>query len=659
MRSITGFVLQPLLLGALTLAQSNSVPVSNHKLAESWASASSSPHTMALEQFAARQFEHAGIKSASSTPSLSFAPVVDYGSGGYDPASVAVADVNGDGKPDIVVANSCGSSSCPRGLPGTVGVLLGNGNGTFQTAVTYGSGGYTNSISVVVADVNGDGKPDLIVANSCADSTCSGDGSVGVLLGNGDGTFRTAVSYDSGGISLDGISVAVADVNGDGKLDVLVLNQCINSTACSTPGAGDGSVGVLLGNGDGTFQTAVAYDSGGFLGTSIAVGDVNGDGKPDVVVAQCTGGGGVCEGEVGVLLGNGNGTFQAAVNYSAGEESNAVALADLTGDGHLDILVTNGSSDLDRLDGSVGVLLGNGNGTFQTMVTYDPGGVAAGLAIADLIGNGKLDALVIESPSEQSGESGTNVAVLPGNGDGTFQSVVHFSLGSAGSASFAVTASVVAADLNGNGMLDLVVGGTTQPYPQPSTSVGVLVNTSGQSFSLAASPTSLTLAARQAGTSTLTISPANGFAQPIALSCSGAPAQATCTVTPSTVTLSGSGSATAQVTVITGAESAALLHPAGFPPARQFVLWLAFCGLSGLVLLSGRSSRSRERHGRLLQGLALTCMLSLALTWSACGGSSSSGPGTPPGTYSLTLTATYKSSGASSTQTTTLTLVVQ
>src|SRR5208282_1700274 len=120
---------------------------------------------------------------------------VPYGSGGYHADSVAVADVNGDGKPDLLVANQCASSSnCNNG---SVGVLLGNGDGTFQAAVTYGSGGYYAE-SVAVADVNGDGKPDLVVANDCCAGGNGDDGSVSVLLGNGDGTFQTAVTYGSG-----------------------------------------------------------------------------------------------------------------------------------------------------------------------------------------------------------------------------------------------------------------------------------------------------------------------------------------------------------------------------------------------------------------------------------------------------------------------------
>lgn len=141
-----------------------------------------------------------------------------YGPGGVTPLFVAVVDVNADGKLDLVVANRCGNNGCLA--DSLVSVLLGNGDGTFQPALNYDSGGLFTS-SVAVADVNGDGKPDLLVANDCADPNC--DGSVDVLLGNGDGTFQTGVSYLTGGN--DAFSIAVGDVNGDGKPDLAVATN--------------------------------------------------------------------------------------------------------------------------------------------------------------------------------------------------------------------------------------------------------------------------------------------------------------------------------------------------------------------------------------------------------------------------------------------------
>jgi len=293
--------------------------------------------------------------------------------------------------------------------------------------VIYGSGGYEPS-SIAIADVNGDGKPDLVVSNNCADSTCATDGTVAVLLGNGDGTFQAAVTYDSGGMETD--SVAVADLNGDGKPDLVAANFCSNATNCSN--FGPGSVSVLLGNGDGTFQTAVAYAAGGEA-IFIAAEDVNGDGKPDVVIASCAGPGfGCAPGSVGVLLGNGDGTLQTVVNYpSGGDDPESLSLADVNGDGKLDAVVENEFS-LSSLHGgsTIGVLLGNGDGTFQTAVAYDIGGVGGEATVADVNGDGKPDVVVTERAG--SCTSSSTVAVLLGNGDGTFQPEVDFCSGGSG-----------------------------------------------------------------------------------------------------------------------------------------------------------------------------------------------------------------------------------
>jgi FG-GAP-like repeat len=215
-----------------------------------------------VTRHASPKSDTANISATTSNTPL-FLPVVTYGSGGTGASSVAVADVNGDGKPDLVVANICASSTdCSKG---TVAVLLGNGDGTFQTAVTYGSGGQGAS-SVAVGDLNGDGKPDLAVANG-------GSPQVGVLLGNGDGTFQPVQTYPSGGFD-----IAIADVNGDGKLDLLIVN-------CGPCGSGEGVAGVLLGNGDGTFEPVRTMSLPRYYPGAMAVADVNGDGKPDLVIS--------------------------------------------------------------------------------------------------------------------------------------------------------------------------------------------------------------------------------------------------------------------------------------------------------------------------------------------------------------------------------------
>lgn len=158
-------------------------------------------------------------------------------------------------------------------------------------------------LSVAIGDVNGDGKPDLMVASGCSRTTAGcPKGTISVLLGNGDGMFRPPVAYDSGGYGAN--AVAVADVSGDGKLDLVVANSCDSSTngncAFFTPGV----VGVLLGNGDGTFEAPQTYGSGGYwISDFVAVADVNGDSRPDLLVVNLLG---LQQdhGSVGVLLNN-------------------------------------------------------------------------------------------------------------------------------------------------------------------------------------------------------------------------------------------------------------------------------------------------------------------------------------------------------------------
>jgi Bacterial Ig-like domain (group 3)/FG-GAP-like repeat len=373
-----------------------------------------------------------------------FLPVVNYGWGPapYGAASVAIADLNGDGKPDVVVASLCANSACSAGA---VSVLMGNGDGTFQPAVAYVAGDAGGTMSVVVADVNGDGKLDVVVGNYYDDS-------IGVLLGNGDGTFQPVLTYASGSTDIT-ISVAVSDVNGDGKPDILAaVNNCGEGYPCR------GLVSVLLGNGDGTFQPAVTYSSGGNYIASVAIADVNGDGKPDVIAANlcsdfmpCSG-----SGSVGVLLGNGDGTFQPAVTYSSGGNylnyfnSQAVAIGDLNGDGKLDIVVTDPYGGPVN-DGAVGVLLGNGDGTFQPVVIYDSGGsTLSAVTVGDVNEDGKLDVIVANECPTGNGCAEGSVGVLLGNGDGTFQPVVTFSAPQG-------IRSVAVGDVNGDGRPDAVI----------------------------------------------------------------------------------------------------------------------------------------------------------------------------------------------------------
>jgi hypothetical protein len=342
-----------------------------------------------------------------------------YSAGPEVPDTLAAADFNGDGKVDLITSNHSN---------GTVSVLLGNGNGTFRKAVDYPAGSYP--VDVAVADVNGDGKPDLIVADVGLGSNGYADAGVSLLLGNGDGTFQQAQPLDAGLLGVS--SVAVADVNGDGKPDLVV--------------GGSGGVSLLLGNGDGTFQPPRLLDAGLLGVSSVAVADVNGDGKPDAVVGGGSGG-------VSLLLGNGDGTFQPPRLLDAGLfDVSSVAVADVNGDGKPNAVVVAGY-------GGVSVLLGNGNGTFQRPRLLDTGYFAVtSLAVADVNGDGKPDVLFCYGyPAGIVRRAG--VSVLLGNGNGSFQQPRLLNIAGVGTVFGPAGADVnlVVADVNSDGRPDLVV----------------------------------------------------------------------------------------------------------------------------------------------------------------------------------------------------------
>jgi hypothetical protein len=232
---------------------------------------------------------------------------------------VAVADLNRDSKPDLVVASKCQDSSCANGA---VSVLMGRGDGTFRSAKVYASGGY-NTDFVTIGDFNQDGIPDLALASQCSDSTCA-HGGVSILLGNGDGTFQTPQTLDSGAKQADGITVA--DFNGDGIPDLAA------SYACQTSDCTQGGVTVWLGRGDGTFHYAHSFGTGSPTAYSLAAADFNGDGPIDLIVSNA--------GQTAVLLGNGDGTLQNPLLYNPGGVF--VGVGDLNGDKQPDAIIAGG-----------------------------------------------------------------------------------------------------------------------------------------------------------------------------------------------------------------------------------------------------------------------------------------------------------------------------
>ncbi|MGO4883556.1 MAG: beta strand repeat-containing protein [Bryobacteraceae bacterium] len=386
-----------------------------------------------------------------------FGAAQTYASGFGGSTQSVAADLNGDGVPDLAILNPCNSSYCGSGYA-SVAVMIGNGDGSFQAPVLYATGSF-QPMSLAAGDFNNDGAVDLVVASQCASSVNCGTGQVIVLLGNGDGTFQSPVPYSTGNGS--SYFVVTADFNGDGNLDLAVANQTSgNSTLAIMLGNGDGtfqapaaystgaasavflavadfnmdgaadlvaanggtadSVSVLLGNGDGTFQNPVIYPSGGAIANAAAVADFNGDGVPDLAVVNgcatytnlsCS-----PNGSVGILLGNGDGTFQPPVAYgSAGNSPSSIAVADFNGDGNIDLAVANaappgGASG----DGSLSLLLGNGAGTFQSAVTYDAGGTySASISAADFNSDGQPDVAVVnQCPSMGACANGIDGVLL-------------------------------------------------------------------------------------------------------------------------------------------------------------------------------------------------------------------------------------------------------
>lgn len=391
-------------------------------------------------------------------------------------SGIAAADLNRDGKLDIVMTADSGAW-----------VFLGNGDGTFQTAKNYP---FAHGDSVTIADLNGDKKLDLVAADY-QDST------VFVLLGNGNGTFKPAVAYAT---DWNPQSVVLADFNGDAKLDFAV-------------GSDNGwFVTVALGNGDGTFSAGTNYDvygnwgqqvvgdfnkdsnldvavtdgyqiqvmlgsSHGILGppittsfssyggpqiTALAAGDVNGDGKPDLVAGVVIN----PDIEIAVLLGKDTGQFNAPVFYSTGIPNGyntapvSVSLADLNHDAKLDVLVTNQYGDLI-------VFLNKGKGVFGAATVISD--LNAGyLATGDFNRDGRLD-LVVNDWADNS------LKMLLGNGDGTFQSPVAIPINHN-------PEWVAVGDFNKDGKLDLATGGQGVGNFSYGNGIGILLGNGDGSF---------------------------------------------------------------------------------------------------------------------------------------------------------------------------------
>jgi hypothetical protein len=388
-----------------------------------------------------------------SVAQLQYSSPTDY-SVGTSPLGVVVADFNRDGKQDVAVVNSGDQN---------LSIMLGNGDGTFQPAVNYACGSTPGVLAV--GDFNGDGYLDLAVANGSANA-------VSILLNNGDGTFQVPIQYDAG-TSDD--YVAVADFNNDKKMDLLV----------SSAGTG---LSILLGNGDGTFQAPAIITPGG---SPVIIADINGDGKVDIVTGSAVllgnGDGTFAPPTQLILTTNGH---AIKVNFWAAGDFNGDGKADLALEGSTLSCVVYKNKEICTTQTGVWTMLGNGDGTFGALSLV--GVIASGecgfggcdgtwelaqfLTVADTNNDGKLDLVVMDSGVQRCSNSlcGELASVLVGvgNGNGTFL-LTGFPLGS-------VPNWVAVGDFNNDTLLDVVATGS--PLGNlPGNLISVLLNTTPSS----------------------------------------------------------------------------------------------------------------------------------------------------------------------------------
>lgn len=328
------------------------------------------------------------------------------------------ADFNGDNKLDIAFLSSTGAT-----------VLLGNGDGTFSQSplYAYGQGGPS---ALVAADINGDGKVDLVVASQgTAENGYSG--SPGILIGNGDGTFQAATA-----VSTAALSVAAGDFNNDGKLDFAAVYS--------------GQLSIFLGNGNGSFQAPLNHNFKG--GQAVAVGDFNNDGNLDAVVGT--------DSLIQVFLGNGNGTLKTGTAFNCNCNASSIAVADFNGDGNLDLAITDSSTN------TLFLAFGEGNGKFTLGPPIPTGVLPVFLAAGEIIHKGGNDThkggndihkggndLVVANFGPPCPPTGctTTAGIYLNSGSGELQSVPGPSFSDGNLLSVAV------GDFNGDGKADLAV----------------------------------------------------------------------------------------------------------------------------------------------------------------------------------------------------------
>jgi hypothetical protein len=400
------------------------------------------------------------------------------------PSSLVVADFNHDGKADVAIA---------YGNANSAGILFGHGNGTFEPGATYKVG--SGPTSILAADLRETGALDLITVNQAANT-------FSVLRANGDGTFHPAVDFVSGNVP---VGAVVGNFTGSGHADIATFNAQTKSIA------------INAGNGDGTFVAARSYPSGGLEHKSIAAGDLNGDGRTDLVVSNLCGEDAICSGQgnARVFLAQADGTYRFAATYPLPSGPMAVGLADLKGDHILSLVVLNHD------DNSMTILPGNGDGSFGEAQNSPLSGSPRALLVGDFNHDGKADLAIASDCGANTCPHPGSLNLLLGRGDGTFTETASYTTGFA-------PVSIASGDLRGTGHADLVVanrcGEDTSCKSQGTASVflndGQARLTPGTGFSIGSAPSSiaigrlsgagLDLAVAQSGTDTVAVFHSNG-----------------------------------------------------------------------------------------------------------------------------------------------------
>ncbi len=385
-----------------------------------------------------------------------FRPLPDISVASGALSSIASGDFNKDGKIDLVVTQ-----------PGQklVSVLLGKGDGTFASPASFAVG--NEPVSALVADVNGDGVPALVVINKSSNT-------FSILGGNGDGTFKPSVDFVAGNAPLAAVA---GDFYGDGHVDLAIINHASQT------------VSVPLGIGDGTFKAARNY-AAGVQPVFIASGNLNGGKVPALVVANYCGSDPACgtASSVAVFLADDKGVYLLSSTYTVGAGAVSVALADVNGDKNLDIVALN------RLDKTVSVLLGVGDGTFRQPLTIPLAGAPIAIAVRDLNHDGKPDLAVLEDCGSAKCSQAGSLETLLGGGDGSFQSASIYPVG------YSPT-SIAEGDVNGDKNFDILVANRCgkDASCQSAGTATVLIGdgkgkfTSGKDIALGNSPTSIAL----------------------------------------------------------------------------------------------------------------------------------------------------------------------